>query len=501
MPGLLRQKLEQICGLSKPRLFILGGGGVLLLGWLHWLVIGEVPLTLFAVYIVGFAAWAAGTVPGIWTAGVTSLSFAAIEWASRTVVTDLAAPAWNAAVRLVICLLTVHWFDKSKRTRNEMEAGIRQRAMKLEEELRRRAQVETELRERADGFHVLVEHISEVFWISDPAKEQIFYVSPSYEKIWGRTCQSLYRSPRAWLEALHPEDRDRVLQAALHKQVAGDYDEEYRILRPDGSVRWIRDRAFPVRDETGNVTRITGVADDITVRKCLEAEILEIAANERRRLGHDLHDGLGQYLAGIALRTKALEQSLTEDDLPHAAEASDLAALVSNAIHQARILARGMDPVLFEGQGRLCVALQRLAAESEDLFHVRCGFFCAEGAVQLTPPVAVELYRIAQEAIHNAVVHGEARQIEIELSMEAGHLCLEIRDDGLGFRAKETDESGMGLRVMQYRARSIGASLSIQSAPHRGTEVRCLVRRTAGNATDLGNSQPQPNSNDYARST
>ena len=96
--------------------------------------------------------------------------------------------------------------------------------------------------------------------MTDPEKNQVLYVSPAYEEVWGRPCESLYASPRNWLEAIHCEDRERVLQAMLTKQISGQYDETYRIVRPDGSIRWIQDRAFPIRDEAGKVYRIAGSA-------------------------------------------------------------------------------------------------------------------------------------------------------------------------------------------------------------------------------------------------
>jgi len=120
------------------------------------------------------------------------------------------------------------------------------------------------LRESQERFQQLAENIREVFWMTNPEKTEMTYISPGYEAIWGRSCGSLYASPRSWLDAIHPEDRDRVLQAAPTKQVGGTYVEEYRIVRPDGSVRWILDRAFPIKDREGKVYRIAGVAEDIT---------------------------------------------------------------------------------------------------------------------------------------------------------------------------------------------------------------------------------------------
>jgi PAS domain S-box-containing protein len=113
----------------------------------------------------------------------------------------------------------------------------------------------------------LADHIQQVFWMSDVDKNQIIYVSPAYEEIWGKSRSDLYASPLSWLEAIHPDDRGLILENSLTKQATGEYDEIYRIIRPDGSIRWIQDRAFPIRDASGNIYRIVGIADDITKRK------------------------------------------------------------------------------------------------------------------------------------------------------------------------------------------------------------------------------------------
>jgi PAS domain S-box-containing protein len=133
-----------------------------------------------------------------------------------------------------------------------------------------RKRSEEALRESQERFRQLAENIREVFWMTDVRKERMIYISPAYEGIWGRTCDSLYDSPRSWLDSIHPDDRDRVIEAALTRQVSGAYSEEYRIVRPDGSTRWIWDRAFPIRDASGQVYRIAGIAEDLTERKQTE---------------------------------------------------------------------------------------------------------------------------------------------------------------------------------------------------------------------------------------
>ncbi|MCX5727955.1 MAG: PAS domain S-box protein [Nitrospirae bacterium] len=145
-----------------------------------------------------------------------------------------------------------------------------------------RKMAERAVQEGQERFRQLAEHIRGVFWITDPAKQDMLYVSPGYEEIWGRSCESLYASPQSWLEAVHPEDRARVFEAATHKQTVGTYDEQYRILRPNGVIRWICDRAFPIRDSSGIISRIVGFAEDITDQKRIQESLR--ASEERLEL-------------------------------------------------------------------------------------------------------------------------------------------------------------------------------------------------------------------------
>ncbi len=160
------------------------------------------------------------------------------------------------------------------------------------------------LRDSEERLRQMAESIDEVFWMSSPEKDRMIYISPGYEQVWGRTIRSLYDRPQSWLDSIHPDDRVRVMTAAEEKQVRGEYDEEYRIVRRDGTVRWIRDRAFPVRDARGVIYRIAGVATDITDAKLREEEIRQ--ANARL-------DQLNADLEGqVKARTRELERVLRE---------------------------------------------------------------------------------------------------------------------------------------------------------------------------------------------
>jgi PAS domain S-box-containing protein len=139
----------------------------------------------------------------------------------------------------------------------------RQRANALTDEVLHRKAAEEALRSSEENFRQITENIRDVFWMTDPDKTRMLYISPAYEEIWGRTRKSLYEEPKSFLDAIDPKDRPRVT-VAIALQAQGAYDETYRIFRPDGSLRWIRDRAFPVRNKSGKVYRIAGVAEDIT---------------------------------------------------------------------------------------------------------------------------------------------------------------------------------------------------------------------------------------------
>jgi PAS domain S-box-containing protein len=160
--------------------------------------------------------------------------------------------------------------DVLKRYNSALVAKLEEKNAELEAAI-------TQANEREARFRQLADNISQIFSLTDPLNNTVLYISPAYEAIWGRSCASMLASPADWMEAILSEDRPRVLAATLTKKMAGTYDEQYRIARPDGTVRWIHDRAFPVRDTSGIVIRLAGLAEDITSRKQIEQRLLEQA--------------------------------------------------------------------------------------------------------------------------------------------------------------------------------------------------------------------------------
>jgi PAS domain S-box-containing protein len=239
----------------------------------------------------------------------------------------------------------------------------------------------------------------------------------------------------------------------------------------EGLERRIAWSSTILSDGAGAAEYVIATGIDVTESKHLEKAILDISGREQRRIGQDLHDGLGQHLTGIAFMSKVLEQKLAEKSLAESTEAAKIVKLVNEAIHKTRELSRGLLPVLSDARG-LMSALEQLAVEVEDVFRVSCRFECHEAVLLEDDAVATHLYHIAQEAVHNAIKHGRARNIVIGLAELEERFVMTIEDDGVGF-PENPAPTGMGLHIMSHRAKMVGGTLDVERRRTGGTLVAC----------------------------
>ena len=371
--------------------------------------------------------------------------------------------------------------DLLKLRADDLEKTVAARTAKLRERTVELQRANTALGESEERFRQMADNVRDVFWLADAEFRHVFYVSPAYEEIWGRPCRDLAKSPQAWLEAVHPEDREQVGRAFLsigHLELPVDC--EYRVVRPDGSVRWIVDQGVPVRDNSGNVYRVAGVARDITENKQAEAklkrvqeELLRISEREKQLIAQELHDGLCQHFAGTALMSSLLHKRLAARNDPDAGDAKYICELLNTGVHEARNLSHGLHPVQPE-EGGLMSALAGLSQTVTKLFHVKCKFRC-DGSVLINNPTAANhLFRIAQEAVNNAMKHGQATALVITLKEGGEGVTLSIRDNGIGI-PRNWSATGMGMQIMNHRATASGATLSVRRAGKRGTVVTCTL--------------------------
>jgi PAS domain S-box-containing protein len=287
---------------------------------------------------------------------------------------------------------------------------------------------------------------------------------------------------RIWDLFMVPEEVERfkeIFEQLCSDQVPNDY--EGYLVRRDGERRLIAWSSTLLPGHDGEPASVIATGIDVTERKQMEKTILEISAREQRRIGQDLHDGLGQHLTGIAFMSKVQEQKLAEQNLPEAGDAAKIVSLVNEAIHKTRELAHGLLPVVSHAEG-LMSALRQWAGEVEDLFRIGCRFQCLTPVLIHDDTAATHLYYIAREAVNNAIKHGAAKQIVIRLGADERQGSLTIQDDGSGIGNITAGNKGMGLHLMNYRARMIGGSLEAQRVTPQGTLVTCLFPINVGEA-------------------
>ena len=220
--------------------------------------------------------------------------------------------------------------------------------------------------------------------------------------------------------------------------------------------------------------RVIAVFSDITEHKQLELEVLQVATREQQRIGGDLHDGIGQQLTGIALLLKGVTKkfgALTSRGMRD--EVDHVIRLVNETIESTRSLARGLSPVSADRNG-LLVGLQELANRTRDFYRVQVSLdFQLPDFLRFDDNVANQLYRITQEAVTNAVRHGKARHISVQLHVEAGRAQLAITDDGQGFDPRSVLPTSTGLKIMRFRAQIVGGYLTVDAVPGAGATLRC----------------------------
>ena len=378
--------------------------------------------------------------------------------------------------------------------RNDRVVGV----LGISRDITDRRRAEETLRESEQRFRQVVENIREVFWMSDPSKGTMLYISPGYQEIWGRTCESLYASPRSWLDWIYPDDQRRIFESSHTKQIEGSYNEEYRIVRPDGSIRWIHDRAFPIRDDLGTVYRIAGIAEDITERKILQDRVRDsnhalgslavrlqtIREDERTRISRDLHDQLGQGLVTSKFYLQWMDQALSagnfSDVLP--AWQSRLRAVIQEidmTLAAVQRICFDLRPAELDQLG-LGAALERQVQE----FASRTGMAC-ETAVhvdetRMTTEQSTVLFRVLQEALTNIARHAAATHVAVSLKEEPGQARLQVQDNGIGIQESRIhDEKSLGLLGMRERLRPLNGQLQITGSQGKGTTLVALLPLSA----------------------
>jgi two-component system sensor kinase FixL len=317
---------------------------------------------------------------------------------------------------------------------------------------------------------------------------KIFFDQSPIGLVWLSASGTILRANQAELNLLGYSAEDYLGQSFL--KFCGEPSQGLDLLKQLAARETIRNFPMTRRSKNGSTRHVLVDAisfwnenqfqyssiflRDITDRYELEKEILQVSEREHRRIAQDLHDGLGQLLAGTAYLAGTLRQELAAKSLPETRKVTRIREVINEAIALTRNLARGLHPVESTSNG-LMAALETLAARTKKLFHVRCHFNCHRPVLIKDNTVATHLFWIAQEAITNAIKHGKPGRIDISLTRTPASLTLAIKDNGSGMPATPRKKPGMGLRIMRYRAGMIGGSLAIQKETGGGGSIVCTV--------------------------
>ena len=353
--------------------------------------------------------------------------------------------------------------------------GVVWRALNQLDSAKRLAETEAALRESEARFRLTADHAPVLIWMSGTNRLCTWFNRPWLE-FTGRSLEQ--ELGNGWTQGVHPDDLPRCLDTYVKA-----FDDrkrfalEYRLRRHDGEWRWVYDSGIPLRGPTGRFSGYIGSCIDITERKRLEKEVLAISEREQRRIGQDLHDSLGQQLTAIELMCQALKAD--PEALANRQELEShldrVCRCIRQVIGQTRALAQGLAPFKVDAVGLESALAELARTTSAPGGRVTC-FFEYPAPVALTDnEAATHLYRIAQEAVNNAVKHSRATKVTIHLSQQNGALRLLVSDNGNGFPRTKTASQGMGLRVMNHRASVIGAELEVKSRPGKGVSVLCML--------------------------
>ena len=378
---------------------------------------------------------------------------------------------------------TWRWVHDRGRAPQRAEDGKAQRLVGFVVEITDRVQTQDELRRSEFRYRTVASmapgYVFE-YRFGDGGKIEPVWFSDGLQAVFGCSQEEFVRRG-GWDAFVDPECEmaDRLHRRRVRQGLP--QSGEVRVRTADGRTKWLYASTMPLKDtRTGAASGFIGSAYDITARKliekqreALEREIIEIANREQRRIGGDLHDGLGQDLTGIALMLRGVHAQLRRENSAALLEVEDVLSLVNAAIESTRALARGLTPVSAECNG-LTAALQTLALHTGERHGIQVRLDAAlPPQLRLDEAAATHLYRIAQEALTNVMRHSDASEVTIQLATAGDALQLKVSDNGRGFRKASSEGDGLGLKIMRYRAQVLGGDLAIEAGPEGGASVCC----------------------------
>jgi PAS domain S-box-containing protein len=329
------------------------------------------------------------------------------------------------------------------------------------------------LRRSEQQYRALVETMSDGL-VQGDEKGTITFVNDRFCEMVGYPKNEMIG--RSVLEVISEDDRENFWDGVRRKRQALRGAYEIALKGKSGAKISTIASLRPLMDDLNRLAGIVAVFTDISERKSLEHQILEISMMEQQRIGRDLHDDLGQILTGTGFLCESLVKKLGNKGLPETEEARSIFGLINEAKEHTRLLSRGLSPVEIDSGG-IVAALERFARNVESIYSVSCTLHCDAGLDINDSMVETQFHYIVLESVTNAIRHGRANHIDIALRKIKGQVHLAIKDDGSGIPPDVDPHKGMGLQIMRYRANAVGASIQVSANRGKGSTVTCILRR------------------------
>lgn len=441
---------REMAALATGLLWIVGCGII------DWLTGTELAFSAFYLPGVAVVGWHCGRWWGVVAAVGAAVAWLLAELAWKVTYSNHLVPYWNACVRMAIFVITAT----------------------LVAEVRIRRVAEGALREQRGILSSILESMKDGVVVVNGEGKIIVFNSAARAMFGG---DALHTMLTAWLNNLEgfPSDaatvRNRAV-ATLRNALANRAGAAEEIVLQDaqGGPLYCAFNVMPLERPGKPAHGKVVVLHDLTTRRLFEKRLVQATEQTQRRIAQDLHDGLSQHLVGVAFAADELQDELSRaGGQAAAAKAEEIAALVRDAIGQAKSLARGLYPSGLEES--LATALQNLALTVEARSGVACEFRMSGKELPLAPETAGHLFRIAQESVSNSIRHAAPRAVGVRLEQGPEILVMEVTDDGTGMREPAAGSSGIGLQIIHHRANLIGAELRLESRPGAGTTVRCTL--------------------------
>jgi PAS domain S-box-containing protein len=376
---------------------------------------------------------------------------------------------------------SVRWLQTIKRPIVGPDGSARQ-MLGIAADITARKQAEKALRQSEERFRQIAENIREVFWINDPLEKKLIYVSPAYEEVWGRTCNSLSEVSHMWRDAIHPEDRLRVLEAADNKQVSGDYDVEYRIVRPDGEIRWVRDRAFSITNVSGEVYRVAGVVDDVTERK-QALEQIKLSLHEKEVLLKEIHHRVKNNMQVITSLLNLQSRTIGDEKAFAVFQDSQNRVKSMALIHETLYQSKDLSRINFaEYLQKLVAHVSRSYRLRPEAVKINVSVDDVSLPIDTAVPCGLIINELASNSLKYAFPADSSGSINITFERADAHYVLCVSDTGIGLPAGFDPEKGKSLGLKLVRMLTAQLSGEIECRNGVGTTFKIKFPEEKGEA-------------------